>query len=241
MPETNLISLYLDKELTIKDSLPLFTYKEIVFGTLLKDTLKPLRSWIVEIKEGNKIIYFPFPELIQNRRLTQNGNYEIGKEKVDILHPLAFNYKPNDLVQLDQIWNFHEEDYPKYLRKEVMNALLKMLKAAKSDEVNLIVVSAFRDFEKQRSLYLRAINRKGIHQIGTAKPAHSEHQLGTTVDLTSENRADLLSLSFDKTPEGSWLQENAHKFGFIQSYTKENAEKEGYMPEPWHFRYVGPN
>ncbi len=232
---------YLDSGLTIKDSLPLFSYKEIVFGTLLKDTLKPLRSWIVEVKEGSEIIYFPFPELIQNIKFSENGNYKIGEEIVDILHPLAVNYKPDDLVLVDHNWNYHEEDYPKYLRKEVNNALIKMLESAASEKIHLRLVSAFRDVEKQRSLYLRAISRKGIHQIGTAKPAHSEHQLGTTVDLTSENREDLLSLSFDQTPEGKWLKENAHKFGFKQSYTKENAEIEGYMPEPWHFRYVGPN
>ena len=237
----NKTTAYQNKELTIASAFPIFNYKEKVFGVLLKDSLSSLRSWVVEVMEGNKILYFPFPEIIQNNTIPDNGNYQIGKEEVDILNPLAFDYKPTDLVQLEQIWNFHETDYPKLIRKEAYEALIKMLEVAKSVKIHLKVVSAFRDFEKQRSLYLLALKNKGIHQIGTAKPAHSEHQLGTTVDLTSENRKDPLSLSFDQTLEGKWLQENAHKFGFIQSYTKENAKKKGYMPEPWHFRYVGPN
>ena len=143
------------------------------------------------------------------------------------------------MVLVDQKWNYHKEDYPKYLRKEVNEAFIKMLEAAFSENIHLRLVSAFRSFEKQRTLYLRAISRNGNHQVGTAKPAHSEHQLGTTVDLTSKNREDLLSLSFDQTPEGKWLKKNARKFGFIQSYTKENTVTKGYMPEPWHYRYIG--
>jgi len=229
-----------DKELKIKSELSLFKYKEEVYGNLIKNKINKPRTWIIEVSKNNKLIYFPFPDLVQNVIIKDTNNYIIGKEPVDIRYPLPTNYKPKDLLILDQKWNYHGEDYPKYLRKEALEAFNKMAETAKAINIHLRVVSAFRSFNKQRSLYLRAIKKKGIHQIGTAKPAHSEHQLGTTIDITSLNRKDILSNSFDQTPEGRWLKENAHLFGFTQSYTKENSISEGYMPEPWHYRYIGP-
>ncbi len=234
-------SAYLDKELSIKNELPVFNYKEKISGILIKDSVDKPRTWIIEVTEGDKLIYFPFPELVRNVVINNSTDYIIGKEPVDIRYPLPTTYKPKDLLILDQKWNYHAEDYPKYLRKEALEAFYKMAEAAKTKNIHLRVVSAFRTFEMQRSLYLRATAKNGIHQIGTAKPAHSEHQLGTTIDITSLNRKDMLSSSFDQTPEGRWLKENAHLFGFTQSYTKENSITEGYMPEPWHYRYLGPN
>ncbi len=230
---------YKDQNFTQNRSRPVFKFRKKVYGVLQKDSTKPFRSWGVEVKEGNQTIYFPYAELVLNKPQEIAENLEIGKEIVDIHTPLPFDYKPDDLVKIDQKWNYHGKYYPKYIRKEVHGALIAMLKKAESEGIHLFIVSAFRDFEKQRSLYLRALRVAGIEQVGTAKPAHSEHQLGTTVDLTSKNRADLLSLSFDKTPEGKWLKENAPKFGFMQTYTKEDPK--GYMPEPWHYRYVQPN
>jgi hypothetical protein len=40
----------------------------------------------------------------------------------------------------------------------------------------------------------------------------------------------------DKTEEYKWLLDNAHKYGFILSYPKDDTY---YIFEPWHWRYVG--
>ncbi len=48
-----------------------------------------------------------------------------------------------------------------------------------------------------------------------------------------------LSKSFGDSPEGQWVAENAHRFGFIIRYKAEWEEVTGYMYEPWHIRYVG--
>ena len=73
-----------------------------------------------------------------------------------------------------------------------------------------------------------------------AKPGYSEHQLGTTVDLSgsSINFASA-SINFDNTPEDLWLRENAHLYGFIMSFPYGKDETTGYKYEPWHYRYVG--
>ena len=52
---------------------------------------------------------------------------------------------------------------------------------------------------------------------------YSEHRLGTTVDL------DLNSLGSKKKVTVEWLNENAWKYGFINTVEA----------EPWHWRYVG--
>lgn len=231
---------FLNEDLSLKMESYEYKYNEKIHGVLLEDKSKPIRSWIVKFKNGEDVLFFPFPFLVQNTTAHYHENdFKIGKEKVDIFFPLPVNYKPVDLEKISQKWNFHGEEYPKFLRKMAHDALIQLMNAAANNNIHLKVVSAFRSFEKQRILYLKAIFNKGIYQIGTAKPGHSEHQLGTTVDLTSLNRADMLSSSFNKTPEGQWLKNNAHKFGFVQSYTEENAEEKGYKPEPWHFRYMG--
>jgi hypothetical protein len=58
---------------------------------------------------------------------------------------------------------------------------------------------------------------------------------GTTVDLTTP-KVVAMSLDFAKSPAYAWLQANAHKYGFVLSYPKQNQY---YQFEPWHWRFVG--
>jgi hypothetical protein len=153
--------------------------------------------------------------------------------------PLPEEYVPDDLVKIHQKWNFHTQDYPKYLRRHVAHMIELMLQNAKERGIHIRVFSAYRSYEKQRYLYLNAISSYGENQNRVAKPGHSEHQLGTTVDLCGLDPKTVLNPYFDRTKEGLWLRENAHKFGFFQSYTRENLHLTGYIPEPWHYRFYG--
>ena len=38
------------------------------------------------------------------------------------------------------------------------------------------------------------------------------------------------------TPAYQWMTDNAHKYGFVLSYPKDNSY---YVYEPWHWRFVG--
>ncbi|MDD3663185.1 MAG: M15 family metallopeptidase, partial [Candidatus Pacebacteria bacterium] len=76
--------------------------------------------------------------------------------------------------------------------------------------------------------------------IAIAKAGYSEHQLGTTIDLSGSSIGYASTLTkFGGTPEDLWLNENAHKYGFVQSYPIGKEEVTGYMYEPWHYRYLG--
>ena len=39
--------------------------------------------------------------------------------------------------------------------------------------------------------------------------------------------------------ETNWVNNNAHKYGFILRYPKDKEQITGYNYEPWHLRYVG--
>ena len=44
---------------------------------------------------------------------------------------------------------------------------------------------------------------------------------------------------FENTESFRWLDENAHKYGFILRYPKGKQEITGIIYEPWHYRFVG--
>ena len=71
-----------------------------------------------------------------------------------------------------------------------------------------------------------------------ARPGHSEHQLGTTIDVTTEGATDV-DQSWGATPDGQWVATNAHKYGFLLSYPSDASDRTCYDYEPWHLRYVG--
>jgi D-alanyl-D-alanine carboxypeptidase len=72
-----------------------------------------------------------------------------------------------------------------------------------------------------------------------ARPGESEHQLGTTVDLADGRLQYVLVEEFGDTPEGRWLVDHCHRFGFRLTYTPATAEALGIRPEPWHVRFLG--
>jgi hypothetical protein len=100
-------------------------------------------------------------------------------------------------------------------------------------------VSAYRSYDAQVAAYEenRAIHGDDVDRF-SARPGHSEHQLGTTVDVSSASAAYALE-GFEGTPEAEWVATNSWRFGFIVSYPEGKEEVTGYAYEPWHIRYVG--
>lgn len=144
-------------------------------------------------------------------------------------------YAPDDLVYLPADYSSGKAR----LRREAAEALDKMYRAALADGVKLYVVSAYRDYQKQTHLFYRYAKEDGIFEAErySARPGQSEHQLGTTVDFGGTSTG--LTEAFFHTPQGQWLYNNAHKFGFALSYPKGSEEITGYIFEPWHYRYIG--
>ncbi len=159
----------------------------------------------------------------------------IGGEDPYRLASLPSSFRPTDLVKLPvQTCHYGNQ---LYLRREAAIALMNMINAAACEGLTLRVVSAFRDNGHQTRLYNRAVARGGEDQKSVARPGKSEHNLGTTVDLTN-NETHALNRSFGNTPEGRWLAINAGSYGYKMTVMSENARR-SHNEEPWHLRYLG--
>lgn len=127
------------------------------------------------------------------------------------------------------------------LIKEAKDNFEEMVAQAKKDGYDIKASSGFRSYTYQKNLLSNAIKNGNTNaKIAIAKAGHSEHQLGTAVDITGQSiQYDSASQRFNKTEEAKWVEKNASEYGFIMSYQKGKEKITGYMYEPWHYRYVG--
>lgn len=150
-------------------------------------------------------------------------------------HRLGEEYNPDDLENVKN-WYAYGTD-PK-LRKEAYQQYIAMYNAAKKDGQDIIIESSYRSYKYQENLYNSYINALGQTETDAiaARPGFSEHQTGLTVDVTTYGANND---TFESTDEFAWLQENAHKYGYILRYPKGKEYITGYNYESWHYRYIG--
>ncbi len=157
---------------------------------------------------------------------------------VDTARALPPDFGPNDLR------NIADAGFPftdgVAVRSLVVSDLDALRQAATANDTPLGIVAAYRSHPQQVDLYDRRVDELGNAEAGSrvARPGHSEHQLGTTIDVTSEGATDV-DQSWGATPEGQWVATNAHKYGFLLSYPSNASDRTCYDYEPWHLRYVG--
>lgn len=144
-------------------------------------------------------------------------------------------YYVNDILIANKTYALPSSYTPGKLLDTFMNAFNTMQTAALSEGISLKIVSGYRSYSTQYTLYNRYVNRDGkvLADTYSARAGHSEHQSGLAADINS------LEQSWINTPEGKWLNNNCHKYGFIIRYPKGKESITGYMYEPWHIRYVG--
>jgi LAS superfamily LD-carboxypeptidase LdcB len=154
---------------------------------------------------------------------------------------LPADYKPKDLVIPNVRFAFQGMDEKKYMRKEAAKALEELFKAAEEEGIYLYAVSGFRSYGRQKFLFEYRAARNGFEEANklTAYPGQSEHQTGLAMDINCKAYGTDLKESFSQTPEGIWIKNNAHRFGFILRYPKGTEHITCYSYEPWHIRYVG--
>ena len=126
------------------------------------------------------------------------------------------------------------------MREEAAIALEALFEQASKEGIMLSSVSGYRSYTSQNTIYSRKVDSYGQKHadLYSAKPGTSEHQLGLVMDV-SKKESSSLHPSFADTPQGIWIAENAHEFGFIIRYLKGYEEVTGIQYEPWHLRYVG--
>lgn len=127
------------------------------------------------------------------------------------------------------------------LRDQAATALEDLLKAGRKEGHSLTMLSAYRSYERQKSLFNQYKAQYGLDYATriSAPAGTSEHQLGLSADLGLANSSCDLKACFGDTAGGKWLAQNAERFGFIIRYPADGEEVTGYKYEPWHLRYVG--
>ena len=149
-------------------------------------------------------------------------------------YKLDSNYVPANLVTIEPTYGYQFE-----IRQDVYEAFKNMYNAAKSDGISMFIVSPYRSYKLQNSIYNNYVAIDGINKADTysARPGFSEHQSGLAVDLAPKAYMDLDT--FVTSPSYNWMIENSYKYGFILRYPQNKEYITGYMYEPWHYRYVG--
>ncbi len=182
-------------------------------------------------------------------------------------------YAPSDLVDVHdgKVRSPAQCDSAKVcLRRDAATALDGLLGEMRAAKVPASVVSSFRGFGTQCWVFANWAHkaRGGFCEATeqSALPGHSQHQLGTTVDLFTDEWAaqgartgeGVFRSGFGCTTGGEWLDDNAWRHGFVVPYPihpddrKDGSRcearrdrpvpidpKTGYRNEPWHLRFIG--
>ncbi|WP_062107306.1 M15 family metallopeptidase [Bacillus niameyensis] len=154
---------------------------------------------------------------------------------------LPDDYAPDDLVYPDVRFIFSEKVEKRQMREVAAKELEKMFAAAEKDGIYLAGASGYRSQATQIILYNNYVDKDGKEAADrySARPGHSEHQTGLTMDVSTSSGECAVQDCFADTPEAKWLAEHAHDYGFIIRYPKGKENITGYQYEPWHIRYVG--
>ncbi|MCF8463746.1 MAG: M15 family metallopeptidase [Flavobacteriales bacterium] len=196
---------------------------------------------IVPILATIIFLLFPFSILAQN---ADTAKFVLGK--IEYAQHAVFVKIPESYANKSDM----------YLRKEALDAFILMQKKAKVDGISLIIISACRNFNHQKSIWeakwngARKVGGKDLSQAipngaerakeilkYSSMPGTSRHHWGTDIDINS------LSPSYFESGKGKkeyeWLRDNASEFGFCQVYSKKGADRKyGYEEEKWHWSYT---
>jgi D-alanyl-D-alanine carboxypeptidase len=132
----------------------------------------------------------------------------------------------------------------------VKPALAALFAEARQQGYSPVVTSAYRSYSQQAKTFMTWVSAEldQTHNLiqaisnaiqYSAWAGHSEHQLGTTLDVNCQR-----CVPFDQQDQRNvalwgFLERNGHRFGFVISYPRIGATRTGYTYEPWHIRYVG--
>jgi D-alanyl-D-alanine carboxypeptidase len=157
---------------------------------------------------------------------------------LDTIYHLPAEYAPGDLVDSSTA-----SMNGGYLVRAVIAADLSVMAAdARAAGTPIALASGYRSYAQQQSTFDYWVSVGGYKQAlrTSARAGHSEHQLGTAIDVTSEGGAPPWEYAdWATTPAGAWMAANAWRYGFVMSYPAGAYDASCYDYEPWHYRYVG--
>jgi len=167
--------------------------------------------------------------------------YVDGNNHIYYNQALAFDCYPNKLSELSPRASYLNTK--QYLTPTAKIVIEGMIDDAEKNGMCLVVMSSYRSNEQQQKIYNESQDKTLV-----ALPGRSEHQTGMAVDFgacptkrgirdDSGNRLELKN-DFETLPEYQWLLNNASKYNFEQSFTKENQDITGFPAESWHWKFI---
>jgi LAS superfamily LD-carboxypeptidase LdcB len=152
---------------------------------------------------------------------------------------LPTSYVPGDLVSVSRAG----VSGIGRIRRIALNDFGAMARAARLAGARFAVQSAYRSYGTQVSVFWSWAGTMSYRRalLASARPGHSEHQLGTAVDLKTPGGAvPWAYMDWGRTRPGAWLARNSWRYGWVLSYPRTGSPGQTcYKYEPWHFRYVG--
>lgn len=126
-------------------------------------------------------------------------------------------------------------EYDPGLLPVTKEAFEKLSAEAKAQGLDIHISSDYRDYDFQVTVYNSMVDgySKEYADSVSARPGHSEHQTGYTIDCNT------IDNTFADTAEGKWLRDHCWEYGFIIRYPEDKVDLTGYSYESWHIRYVG--
>ncbi|MEA2519886.1 MAG: zinc D-Ala-D-Ala carboxypeptidase [Chloroflexota bacterium] len=160
-----------------------------------------------------------------------------GSTLVDTAYALPDGYRPTDLVPVGEA----RIGGPGTVRSFVIDDLRELAASATAAGNPLAVESAYRSRSRQATVFAGWVASSGEAEARrfSARPGHSEHQLGTAIDFRAASGGAPWTGAFGATKAGRWLAVHATEFGFVMSYPPGSEAIGCYGAESWHFRYVG--
>ncbi|TME09680.1 MAG: hypothetical protein E6I65_10845 [Chloroflexi bacterium] len=168
---------------------------------------------------------------------TPRGYDDWSTTLVDTILRVPRSYIPPDLVSVSKAGIAGRGK----VRAIVIDDLRAMAEAAAAAGNAIGVQSAYRSYESQQAVFDGWVANNGYASALTfsARPGHSEHQLGLAIDFRSDPGGSPFTGSWGSTPAGSWMKKHAWEYGFIRSYPPNDQRVTCYANEAWHYRYVG--
>lgn len=127
---------------------------------------------------------------------------------------------------------------PQQMTPRTLQCWKKIKSQADSDGIEILLVSAYRSTEYQKSIFDKKIKSgeslENILKVNAA-PGYSEHHTGRALDLATPGYPPLTE-AFEETDAFQWLKENAAAFYFKMSFPRENPYGLNY--EPWHWACI---
>lgn len=167
------------------------------------------------------------------------------------------HFDPTKHPDFTEIPAKYRDNQVRHLRKDVLEAFIKMYDAAEKEGIHLIIKSATRNFDYQKGIWENKWTGKTILSDGinaakdilgheeralkileySSMPGTSRHHWGTDIDLNNFNNEWFDHGEGKKIYE--WLTLNASKYGFCQPYTPIGSDRaSGYFEEKWHWSYL---